>query len=194
MADFDPSSSLPPGNWPQPRDPFRQASLFVWLTAAVNVLLFGCCSGVAAMFATIPTEQLTQSLQERHVSAAQIEQVVQVQPAMPILAAAMFLLFVLPGIALFVLGFPIRRGRRGAATAASVILWIMVALFTLMLLANIAGAITEGAVGSAVLYLLLLGALIALLLVTLNKLARARRGDDDFAEDDDEPWNRHLSD
>ena len=166
-----------------------RAARFIWIVAAIVLVLFGGCAGVLGVISAIPRDQMVQQMVEQNPDLP-AEQVELLHTAAPALAVVVSLLFVLPAVVLVFAGFAIRRGRPWGHWTAIVILALYVALLGVWLVRSLIALTTAGALVELVLALAVIGSLLALMFYTLRLLWQARRqppGDDEI-----EPWNRHL--
>jgi len=165
-------------------EPGRQAALWTWITAAVELVLAVPCSLLLGVLAMLPTEQLRQSLEQAQVEPEMASLVVQQQTMLLVRALLVFGVLVVPALVLIWLGFGLQARRAGPATATTVILGVQIAFVGLILL----GALFSGDVAALVANVLVFGALLALLIWTLTRVRTAAAAG--AAEQEPvEPWN-----
>lgn len=123
-----------------------RASIAVWVSASLLLLFSTCCVGSIAMLGLMPLDQLKQADRSGQVPTEMWDQIGQVQPYIPVIAAGLALITVLPAIVMLVLGFSVKKGKRGATMITfvlSIIALVGVGLFVLMALV---GGLTSGQV------------------------------------------------
>lgn len=122
-----------------------RAAIAVWVTSSLFLIFSTCCVGGIAIMGAVPLDQIKQEMGESDQIPAEVwDQIGQVQPFMPVVAAVMALLTVLPAIVMLVLGFWIKSGSRGATITAMIISIIALAGVGLMLLGSVASMVTTG--------------------------------------------------
>jgi hypothetical protein len=174
----------------------RRAALFTWISGVVLLLLSTCCVGSMLALAAMPLDEVRQMDREGQLPAEAWDQLKQIKPYLPTAAAVLAVVGILPAAALIVLGFGVRRGKRGMTTAAWVIAWVALGLTGLNLLLSLPAVATTGA--SGLINLLPSVALAALLWWTVRWLAAARAVEidpdawdaPDAPGDGVDPWDR----
>lgn len=202
MTSFDPWQAQPPppptgpptgGPWEVDRPASRTAALYCWVTGAVAFGLYGCCTLSFGALAAVPT-----STWSHRVTPEQWEMLNSqpgISPRVVIaLEAAMFLFLVnLPGLALIILGFWVRKASRAANLTALIIASVQGAMLGLFFLMALAGSLTMGNIIAGLGPLVYFLPLLVLLVLTWRALRRARTEPAQRAAlRDDEPWNAHL--
>jgi len=160
----------------------RRAARLTWVTGAIQVLLATCCMGSLWAIMNAPPEQV--AAQDR-AAAQQIEMIRQDGPA---LAIGVLVIGLGPGLACLLLGFPLRRGGRGAATALMALLLTQALVTGLMLAGGLLGAVQQGNPVRFTMSALLLGSALGLLLTTFVAVYRARSVAGAEADLEQEPW------
>ena len=179
MSTFDPGLE-PPGDWQMPYDPpppgptgaGAAAAGYVWLCAALGLVMSGCCGIGGVIFALVPADEVMRQLPQ---DAPNREQVVQMLPMLPtigtVMAVAAVVLMLLPALLLAVLGFKVRSGGRGASITAMIVLGVQGLALVFVLLMSLTGLLVTRVVAVADLVFIALTAGVLLLVgVTIAKL------------------------
>ncbi|MEL7087076.1 MAG: hypothetical protein AAGL98_01315, partial [Planctomycetota bacterium] len=154
---------------------------------------------VMTMLAAVPIGEMKRMEGMEDVPAETWKQMGQIQPYMAGAAVATTVLTVLPAAALLVLGFFVRRGRRGAAVAAQVLCWIPFGLVIVNLVLSLPAVATTGVAGVlGLLPSLALGGVLLWAIKSLRAALRSPDPDDAFdhpprhGSPDDDPWEHLL--
>lgn len=143
----DPYATYPasaPGGGPAGRAGLR-AAIAMWVTSSLFLIFSTCCVGGIAIMGAVPLDQIKQEMGESdQIPAEMWDQIGQVQPFMPVVAAVLALFTVLPAIVMLVLGFWVKNGSRGATITAMVFSIIALVGVGLMLLGSVASMVTTG--------------------------------------------------
>lgn len=180
-------------NWAQPAPPTsgRSAAAAVWITAGVQIVLFGLCTSMFVVLGLLSASQLEQIVQDQpqELTADMIQIFARV------MAVAVLLFMFLPSVVLGVLGFMVRQGSNAARILAIIILLAQAAILAGLVLLNIVSALLTGqlAIVELAISVVLFGGLIALELWTVGRLMRVRTANANTAlSPNDEPWNSHI--
>ena len=180
-------------DWAQPAPPTsgRSAAVAVWITAGVQIVLFGLCTSMFVVLGLLSADQLEQILQEQpqDLSADMIQVFARV------MAVAVLLFMFAPSVVLGILGFMVRQGSNAARIFAMVILLIQAAILAGLVLLNMASALLTGqlAIVELAISVVLFGGLITLELWTVAKLMRMGNANAGSTPGpSDEPWNSHI--
>ncbi|MEM7626446.1 MAG: hypothetical protein AAF333_12690 [Planctomycetota bacterium] len=190
-----------PYSYPYAAPHYSRAAVAVWTSAGLLLIFSVCCVSLITMLAVIPVGELKQMDEAGDVSAEDWNQLAQAQPYMPAMALATAVFTILPAVALIVLGFYVRGGRRGAAVTAQVICWVPFGLVILQVVLSLPSVPTAGAAG--ILGLLPSLALGGVLFWAIKSLRQAQRTPAPAAygtpgtpprgvSPDDDPWEHLL--
>lgn len=188
------ASAQPPydsDNWGQPAPPATQpsAAVAVWITAGVQILLFGLCTSLFVVLSLLSSAQLEQILQDQpqEINPDTLQLFARV------MAVIVLLVMFLPSVVLGILGFKVRQGSNPARLSALTILLIQVVITGGLLLINTASALITGQWLELIISVVLLGSLLTLELWTIAKLVQNRSGSSSPSPGpSDEPWNSHI--
>ncbi|MEM6855865.1 MAG: hypothetical protein AAF593_15765 [Planctomycetota bacterium] len=156
-----------------------QAAIAVWVTSGLFFLLSTCCVFGIVMLGVLPMDQLQQA-DETGQLADMWDEISQVRPYMPVVGAVLALFTVLPAAVMFVLGFWVKGGSRGATITALIISIIGLVAVGLMLLLTVVGMVTSGQIDlcSVTLFLGLAGCFVWCVLSLKQALSQTSpRGD-----------------
>ncbi len=178
MAIFDPTEHTPD------KGSTARASLWVWALGTLELVTSGVMMLACMTFASLPIEKI-QAMVKTAEERAMLE---QIHPMMPMAAAGAFVLGVLPGLALIVLGFGVRDGRRSAIMACLAIAGVQAVLLALVLIANMVGALIQGDPAALFSNLIVLGGIMLAQLACVRSLWYARAGGSSQWDIDSDPW------
>ena len=156
-----------------------QAASAVGVTAGWFFLLSTCCVFGIVMLGVLPLDRLQQA-DETGQLADMWDEISQVRPYMPVVGAVLALFTVLPAAVMFVLGFWVKGGSRGATITALIISIIGLVAVGLMLLLTVVGMVSSGQIDlcSFTLFLGLAGCFVWCVLSLKQALSQtAPRGD-----------------
>lgn len=177
----------------------RAAAFAVWITAAVQFVLFSCCGIYLIALGIAPAQQLRQAFQQAagrlHTEQAQamLNQMLAHQNAFRIGGAVVMLVTFALALVLMLAGFGVRRGNRTAITLARVLVWIQTVLMGLLTILSLASLLSGGLPSLVV--LVIFGGLLALCIWTLRRLrAAAVAPPPDRHGPGLEPWDQPFSD
>lgn len=174
----------PPG--PSPDSLRRRSALALWALGGVQVVIYGCCSFVAALVGGTPLVELQKHLPPGETLPPGSD---MAHPYMVPLAVLGLLLGFFPGLAYIVLGFPVRAGLRAPTLGAAVLTLVQAAAQSVGLVLVVAGAAMTGDPVALGLGLLGGGAMLGaqgVLAYWLIRLLRAPAIDEALETD---PWN-----
>ena len=127
--------------------PHARAAVAVWVSAGLLFVLSVCCAGMFGMLGAIPIGELKQMDEAGEVPPEMWDQLAEAQPHMPAVAVGLAVVTMLPAIALLILGFYVRGGRRGAMIAAQAICWVPFGLLVIYVLLSLPAVATTGVAG-----------------------------------------------
>jgi len=153
------------------RAPSRRAATAVWITGGLLLFVSACCAATFVVAGSIPLDQLREQTSTQQIPAETWEQIEVLQPMFALIAVGIVTGGVLPAAALLVLGFYVRRHRRGAIITSLILTLLLLACTGFIALSNIL-SIATGA-GGGVLGLLPILGLIALIVWTASCLRHA---------------------
>lgn len=172
----------------QPGSSARQrAARALWITAAVEVLLFGYCTASAML---VPPPSLAEAGVALPEGMTEEQFATFFRAVFTLMTIGIAMLGLVPAIALAVLGFGVASGKRAAATAARTILMVQAGLAGAVGLLGLVAAVAS----PVAIVLTLLGAgFVLLALWPIQAIGDAGRSatltpDEGFYE----PWNAHL--
>lgn len=163
--------------------PPHTTALMVWIVGAVCVVVFGLCSVATLALAILQPAEVMSQFPSEQIEALRI--------GLWLMPVCMSVFFILPGIALLVLGFGVRAGKRGSIVAAVSIVWTQAGLLGILLMLNLIGAGVSGDLLGLLINFVVFGAILALFVTTALKLHATRPGKP--ADHFDDPWNSHLT-
>ncbi|MDX1682153.1 MAG: hypothetical protein R3336_03435 [Phycisphaeraceae bacterium] len=158
--------------------PYRRAALLCWLTGAMEILIFGCCAGVFAMFGQFSAEQFPP---EQH------EQFKLIQQIAPLVAVAVVVMGVLPGLIYVGLGFAVKAQKTWAVVTGLIFAIGQAFMLGLMLLYSLVNAVMMMDPVSFTLNVIVIGSPLALLVFLAYWLMKAFSGPS--AQPQANPWD-----
>lgn len=177
MSESGPSTGYPPTH-PIPGidypDPYERAALSVWASGAIWIMLAGCCSAGMVAATLLPIDQLRAQDAAGEIPDETWEQFAQFQsqPGIPAFLAVLVTLCLLPGLALLVLGFFVKKRHQGSALAALIVTYGMAGIVGLMTLSGLV-SVLSGQV-TALITLVPVMAALALMIWSIGTLRKAR--------------------
>jgi hypothetical protein len=163
------------------------AAKYVWLCAALSLMMSFCCVFSAIGLTIVPSDELVRQLPKDMPNR---DQIIQVLPAMAMLMGVVgVLLMLLPAVALGILGFPVRSGNRGATFASMVILGVQGLLLALLSLKILLDVLLGGSIGDLIVFIVL-ACVIAAIVKAIAALRSALRSTRNDPQDPPsiEPW------
>jgi hypothetical protein len=177
----DPAWDQRPNNGP---DPAFRAALFVWLMAAVNIVVFGCLSISFGVFSRLSKEEM-----EKMLPQLTAEQLSQIYPLLLPMAVVVFVLGFLPGVVYLITGFWVRRAHPTGIGLALLLVFTQLIVVGVVLLLDIAAAVVNRDPAAITVNTLTLGSYLAILIFTIRWLLRARGTAGHSNPESPEPWN-----
>ncbi|MBI1336272.1 MAG: hypothetical protein GC164_04840 [Phycisphaera sp.] len=156
----------------------RRAGLMLWVLGGLEAVCLGFMS--LMMFATMalpPTDRdklIQEAAKQYQVST---EAVSRMFDALPMMGLAYIVFGVLPGLALVVLGFLVRKPVRWAATTAIVIVLAQAIITGFLLLNAVASAAMGGNPVMLTAGVVMFGTPLAIMVYTLTRLFASRKAD-----------------
>lgn len=178
----------PSGSAPGQSEAPQRAAVAMWVTAAVQMIVFGCCSLLLAGVGMLPEQTLRQEMSEQ-MPSDQLDQLVQGQPLLLIGAIVLMLVMFLPALVLLLLGFRVRSRRLGSARAARVILYAQAGLLAVVLAWYALVGAMQGVLLGICMPLVVLGGVLALVIWASRTLRTAINELRQQELDEINPWN-----
>lgn len=189
---WDAATDEPQGVAPRAGGAARHAAIAVWVTAAVQAVLFGCCAVLFVAVGMLPEDMMRQELADE-MTEQQVDQLVQSQAALRISALVLTLVMFLPALALLMTGFGVRRRSATAIRTARIILLLQAVVVAGGLVVYVFGGLTSGDLAAACLSVLLLGGTLGLIVWAIRALGAARIEATVRQGYDNEPWNEPMT-
>lgn len=220
------SQSTPPPPYPPIPDPYaddpgvpyvmhdprcRRAAVAVWVSAGLMLLGSICCVGVMGAMGVVPLDEFRAAEGMQDVPDELWDDFATARPYLPAMAIVTALFTVLPAMALLILGFSVKRGRRGATLWAMILSIALLAMLGLTVLMVLVGFAMSGSVDvCSLLPILGLAGAMAWAVVSLKgALAATRAGGGGYSgaghsggghsgggrsgmSPDDDPWEHSL--
>ncbi len=165
----DPGSSVDPGS-------LGRAAMWVWIVAAIEIALTGCCvTGLVELGGMAP-DQVDQLMAERGADERQTAAVAQFQPLAKSMAAGVGTMGLLPAMLLAGTAFGVARGRRWAIVVCALIVLVQLFVAGVFMLMAVAVAFAGGQPAQFTIVVIVVGSVIAALGFTLKQLLAAWHG------------------
>lgn len=178
MTNFEPTEHTTDG------ESTRRAALWVWALGALELVASGVMTIACMALASMPVEKILTMVQ----TAEERAMLEQIHPMMSVAASLFFVLGVLPGVALIVLGIGVRDGRRDAIVASLTIVGTQMMLLGLVLIANVLGAMIQGEPSAMISNLIVLGGIMLAQWACVRTLWHARAAGSSPWDIDSDPW------
>lgn len=166
-----------------------KAALWVWILGTVEFVVCGVMMLACIAIANSSIEQL----RTRFSSPEELAMLEQVHPMMEAAAGALFVLGVLPGMVLVVLGFGVRQGRKSSIFTCLAIAGVQSLLFAFALVISLIGGLIQGEPIAFLSNLLILGGPLVVQSICVRNLWLARLGGQPEWDIESDPWTHEFS-
>jgi hypothetical protein len=146
------------------------AAVLLWILAAVQGLIFGCCSLVMGAFAAIPMEEWLKQPNIQQIDPQVLDSFHKIAGGM---ATLVFVIGCVPAVAYLIMGFLVKQHNRPAIYTCAVLLLLQTLVLGLLLLGGLAQSIPQGNVAALTMSLLIFGLPVGLQLAAGYHLRKA---------------------
>ncbi len=139
MSTFDPGLE-PPGDWqspyaptpPPPNQAGGRAAVYLWLSAALQLVMSGCCGLAGLGFMFMSSAQIMENLPDDLPNHDEV--LAATHYAGPVLMIASVVFVFIPALTLIILAFWVRSAGRASTIMSLIILGIQSAVLSLLIL------------------------------------------------------------